>query len=76
MKSIKDSIGLALQIAYEYENWNEEHVSDMLATYTSCGDKPPCSYDELMDLAIEAAEYKQKCITFSDAEKLMLKKRR
>ena len=44
------AIDLACQIVYEYEDWSDEHVSDMMQTYIDCGDPAPCTGDELLDL--------------------------
>ena len=69
----KDAVGLALQIVYEYEDWTEEHVSDMFNTYAECGDTPPCTGDDLEDLCYEADALKKKGLTYNEAEKTMLK---
>ena len=74
MKSIIESVGLALQIAYEYDGCGGEHIEDMLATYNSSGDTPPCSYGELLMLTEEASKHKTSNMSFDDAEKLMLDK--
>lgn len=73
MRSRKDAVLVALQIAYEYDGWGCGHVSDMLDTYEAAGDKPPCSYDELMELSLVAAKHKREGLTFQEAEKRMLK---
>ena len=54
MKNRKMAVSLACQIVFEYPGWGDEHVSDMYQTYTDCGDRPPCTADELMDLCCEA----------------------
>ena len=76
MRSRKDAVGVALQVAYEYPEWGCEHVSEMLDTYESSGDVPPCDYDELMNLTMEAAKHKKQGRTFNEAEKLMMSTRR
>ena len=52
------SVGLACQIAYEYENWGWEHISDMLATYER-PEKPPCDGDTLYFLCNIATKHKK-----------------
>jgi len=66
------SVGLACQIAYEYENWGWEHISDMLATYER-PEKPPCDGDTLYFLCTKAAQHKKDGLSFDDAEKEMMK---
>ena len=72
MKNKKNAIGLALQIAYEYDNPDWEHVSDMLATYED--EAPPCNGDELHDLMTAGLKLKKEGKTYQEAEKEMLKK--
>lgn len=76
MNSRNDAVLLALQIAFEYENWGPEHVSDMIDTYDATGEKAPCSYDELMDLTLIASKAKREGRSFEEAETLMISKRR
>jgi len=37
------AINLALQIVFEYPDWGEEHVSDMLSLFET----EPCTFEEL-----------------------------
>ena len=76
MRNRAEAVGVALQIAFEYDGWGSEHVSAMMDTYESSGDVPPCDYDELMDLTMEAAKHKKQGRTFNEAEKLMMSTRR
>jgi hypothetical protein len=69
----RNAVGLALQIAYEYPDWGDEHVSEMLDTYQHTGEKRPCNYDELMMLTSQADRLKKQGLSFDDAEKKMLK---
>lgn len=68
----KDAVLLSLQIAYEYPDWGWEHISDMFATYKESGDKPPCTPDELHDLATKASRLKRDGMSFEEAEKAMI----
>jgi len=63
---IEATIGVACQIAYEYEDWTQEHVSDMYNTYKETGEKPPCSYDELYDATSRAEIFKVKGLNFDE----------
>lgn len=72
---MKTAIGVALQIAYEYPKWGSEHVSDMLATYDSTGERAPCDYDELMELTSAADALRRHGKTFSEAQAELLKER-
>jgi hypothetical protein len=65
-------VGLACQIAYEYPEWGEEHVSDMLRTYRENGEKAPCSGDELLDMTVKADALKKQGLKFAAAEKQLL----
>jgi len=76
MKCRKDAVLLALQIAYEYDDWGQAHVSEMLDTYDDSGEVPPCSYDELMDLTMIAAKHRREGRSFDEAEKLMMSGKR
>ena len=73
MRSRKDAVSLACQIVYEYDNWGAEHVSDMMATYDACGDRPPCTGDELMDLCMAVAVHKKNGLSYAAAGAAMLK---
>ena len=75
MRSLRDAIGVALQIAYEYPGWGPEHVSEMLDTYEASGENTPCCYDELMELALAADELKHQGLTYDEAESELLKRR-
>lgn len=68
-----EAIGLALQIVFEYENWGDEHVSDMLSTYTETGERPPCTGDELYDLCQMAEKEKKKGLDIESVEKVLKK---
>ena len=48
--------GLACQIAFEYPNWGNEHISDMLATQEG---KKPCSSDILYEATSKADTLKR-----------------
>ena len=70
MVNKEDAIGLACQLAYEYENPGWEHISDMMATYED--EKPPCNGDELYDLTMKAIQLKKEGKSYSEAAKCML----
>jgi len=70
-----ESIGLACQIAFEYEKWGWEHISDMLATY-EYPEKPPCDGDTLLYLCNTAAKHKKDGLDFKATEKEMMKMKR
>ena len=77
MRNRAEAVGVALQIAFDYPAFGAEHVSAMLDTYESSGaTPPPCDYDELMALTMEASEHKKQGRTFNEAEKLMMSTRR
>ncbi len=69
MRSKNGAIGLALQLAYEYENCGEEHVAAMIDTYTDSGEDPPCSYDELYGLMLKALKLRKEGKPYAQAEK-------
>ena len=74
MRNRAEAIGVALQIAFEYE-WSPEHVSEMLDTYEASGERAPCDYDELFELTMAASKHKQDGLSFNEAEKLMMSTR-
>jgi len=74
MRDKKAAIGLACQLAFEYDPCGDEEISDMYQTYRDCGDKPPCSADELQDLTYEALALKRENKGPEAAEKLLLEK--
>ena len=67
----KNSIGLACQLAFEYENPGWEHISDMIATYEESGEKPPCNGDTLNDLMLKAVAMKKEGKTFDEVIKCL-----
>lgn len=74
MKNKPEAVGLACQIAFEYEDWGDEHVYEMLQIYVHTGEKPaPCDYDELMALTCRAARLKKDGLDYAAAEAELLK---
>lgn len=73
MRNLETACGVAAQIVFEYPGWGDEHVSDMYNTYRDCGEKPPCSGDELMDLTVAAERLKKSGLTYSETEKELMK---
>ena len=67
----KNAVGLACQLAFEYENPDWEHVSDMLATYED--ERPPCDGDTLHDLMNIAVKHKNEGKTYEETSKLLMK---
>ena len=73
MKNKKIVIGLACQIVYEYPDWSDQHVSDMLKTYSDNGEKLPCDYDTLIDMCYLADKIKKQGKSYKQAVKLLEK---
>lgn len=69
----KDTIGLALQLEWEYPDWGDEHVTDMIRTYTDNGEKAPCSMDTLNDWAIKARRLHRQGLDYAAAEAQLLR---
>ena len=67
----KDAVRLALQLAYEYENPDWEHVDDMIATYED--DRPPCTGNDLYDLMMKGVKLKGEGKSYQEALKLLCK---
>ena len=76
MKSYTDAVGLALQISFEYPDWGDEHISEMLQTYKHTGEPVPCNYTELQDLAVKADRLKREGKSYNEAEKELLSLRK
>jgi len=74
MRDAEKAVGVAVQIAYEYKNWGDEHVSDMYRTFADCGEPAPCSSDTLYDLTWQAAELEKKGVNYQEAVETLLKK--
>ena len=74
MRDKKAAISVACQLAFDYEDCGQEHISDMYNTYRECGDTPPCSYDDLEDLTYEALALKKENKTWDEAEKILLER--
>lgn len=74
LRNPEKAVGVACQIAFEYDNVGWEHVSDMYATYRECGERPPCSADDLGDLTFEAVRLRQDGKSYEEAEKELLEK--
>ncbi len=70
----EQAVGLSLQIVYEYENWGDEHVSDMIQTYKDCGDPAPCTGDMLLHLCEIAESHKSTGKSYQETKALMMKK--
>lgn len=51
---------LAAQIVFEYPDWGSEHCDEMIKSYYTCGDTPPCGYDDLYSLCNRIEKYKNK----------------
>lgn len=62
IRSVEDTVNLALQIVYDYDDWGDEHVSEMIATYED-GDPPPCDGDTLMTVCTKAAKLRKEVDT-------------
>lgn len=71
MKNLAAASGVATQIVFDYPNWGEEHVSDMLDTYKHTGGPAPCDYDELMSLACKADDLKKEGKTYEEVEQAL-----
>ena len=69
MANNKQAVGLACQLAYEYENVGWEHIDDMMATYED--ERPPCSGNDLYDLTMEAVKLKDDGKTYQQASKVL-----
>ena len=59
MKNKSLIAGIACQIAYEYPNWTDEHVGEMLRISDDIPEPRPCSYDTLCDATAKADECKK-----------------
>lgn len=66
-KKLKDRYELAAQIVFEYENFGQEHISEMYQTYEESGDKPPCTFHELEDACYVIKRLKNEGLNFQDA---------
>lgn len=64
----KELAAVACQIAYEYPDWDSEHVSDMYDSY----DKAPFSFDQLYDATEVAASAKKARKSFDRAVEIVL----
>jgi hypothetical protein len=62
----KECAGVACQIAYEYENVGNEHISDMYDTYEG---EAPFSFDVLEDATYEALKLRKEGLSYDDALK-------
>ncbi len=63
-----ETIGLACQLAFDYENPGWEHVSDMLATYDETGEVAPCDGDDLHDMMLMAVSLKKEGLSYDEVE--------
>ena len=68
----KEAVGLACQLAFEYENPGWEHISDMMATYED--EQPPCDGDTLNVLMNEAIRHKNDGKTYDETSKILEKR--
>jgi len=72
IKVSEELAGVALQVAYEYPDWGEEHVSDMHATYRQTGRKAPFTADDLYEVTIQADALRRAGKSWTEAEKLLM----
>lgn len=64
----KDCAATGVQIAYEYPNWTDEHVSDMWEAVLQHEGRPRnWDIDDLNSATFEAAELKSQGVSYSDA---------
>ena len=56
------AINLALQIVFEYPDWGEEHVSDMLSLFGT----EPCTFEELRLLCSSVQTLKDKGMDYTE----------
>lgn len=63
----KPTLELAAQVVFEYPEWGDEHIQEMLATYRACGDKPPCTADQLEDACKLLQKQKDAGLNFQEA---------
>lgn len=75
MKNKKNAVGLATQIVFEYSDWGDEHISDMMATF-ELSSKAPCSGYELQDLCSAAQKLKSSGLDCDAVTKELLKKKK
>ena len=67
-KDKEDLVGTAVQIAFEYPDWNCFHVHDMY----ECGSVRSYSEDDLADMTRRAAQWKSDGKNFSETYDLLM----
>ena len=58
----EDLVGTAVQLAFEYPEFNHEHISDMY----NCCMRPKFTYDDLGDYANLARHIRNKGLSYSE----------
>ena len=70
-KNIEELAGLACQIAFDYEGFGWEHISDMMATYED--NSPDFDADDLMNASNIAKKAKDLGMSYEEAEEYVKK---
>ncbi len=64
---VKEVAEVAAQIVYEYPDWNEAHVNDIMRTYAEVGEIAPCDGDQLYVACNEMQKVKDSGLSYFDA---------
>jgi hypothetical protein len=68
-KVMRELVGTALQIVFEYNNFGQEHISDMFDTFH----RPKFSYDDLEDMTYAAKRWMEKGLEWEEVEDKLMK---
>ena len=67
-KANKALVSSALQLGYEYEDFNDEYLYDWFAMYKEQGEKAPYGWDELSNMVYNVIDLKNKGLSYQEAE--------
>jgi hypothetical protein len=64
----KALVSSALQLGFEYPDFNEEYLYDWFAMYRENGEKAPYDYYDLQDMVYKVINLKNSGLSFKEAE--------